>query len=153
MIKDNKNKIPNYNNLGIPDIQISLTQPSENELDKLLRVTNKPVTLNNPRMLQTKAQKTANSIAKYYKKKSVDEKLGVDTDVYYEDKLDKQINDNLQAFDNYYNKVDENGLTQYDKDLLKDKENRSKANKQWLYEKAMVGVKSGNPISSITSAL
>lgn len=153
MIQDNKNKKPNYNNLGIPDIKISLTQTPENELDKLLRVTNKPVTLNNPRMFQTEAQKTAKSIAKHYKKKSVDEQLGVDTDIYYEDKLDKQINDDLQAFDEYYNKVDENGLTQYDKDLLKDEENRSRANKQWLYEKAIDGIKSGNPMNAVTSAL
>lgn len=154
MIQDNKNKKPNYNNLGIPEgIKINLTQAPENELDKLLRVTNKPVTLNNPRMFQTEAQKTAKSIAKHYKKKSVDEQLGVDTDIYYEDKLDKQINDNLQAFDEYYNKVDENGLTQYDKDLLKDEENRSKANKQWLYEKVIDGIKSGNPMKSVTSAL
>ena len=153
MIQDNKNKKPNYNNLGIPDIGLSLTQAPENELDKLLKVTNKPVTFNNPRMLQTKAQKTAKSIAKYYKKKSTDEQLGVNTDIYYEDALDQQINDNLQAFDDYYNKVDENGLTQYDKDLLKDEENRSKANKQWLYEKAVEGVMSANPVKSITSAL
>lgn len=153
MIQNNKNKKPNYNNLGIPNIGLSLTQVPENELDKLLRVTNKPVTFNNPRMLQTGAQKVAKSIAKHYKKKSVDEKLGVDTDIYYEDALDQQINDNLQDFDNYYNKVDENGLTQYDKDLLKDEENRSKANKQWLYEKAIEGVKSANPMKSITSAL
>ena len=153
MIQDNKNKKPSYNNLGIPDIGLSLTQASENELDKLLKVTNKPVTFNNPRMLQTKAQKTAKSIAKYYKKKSTDEQLGVDTDIYYDDSLDQRINDDLQAFDDYYNKVDENGLTQYDKDLLKDEENRSKANKQWLYEKAVEGIKSANPVKSITSAL
>lgn len=153
MTQNNKNKIPNYNNLGIPNIGLSLTQAPENELDKLLKVTNKPVTFNNPRMFQTEAQKVAKSIAKHYKKKSVDEKLGVDTDIYYEDALDKQVNDNLQAFDDYYNKVDENGLTQYDKDLLKDEENRSKANKQWLNEKIIEGIKSANPMKSVTSAL
>lgn len=140
---DNKN-FPNLWNIGIPQgIKLDLTKKPKSELDKVLGVTGKPVTSKSPRMFQTDRQKRANSIANYYNRKSTDEQLGINQDVYYEDDLDRQISNSLD----YYNKVDETGMTQYQKDLEKekqDKENKRKtAFADWGLSK-ILGSK-GNP--------